>query len=55
MDNDEALVLLAAACKCQIDILERVIAIVLEHREVETLREENATLRKRVQQLEAKE
>jgi hypothetical protein len=46
MDHDEALVLLAAACKTQIDILERVIASVREHREIETLRQENETLRK---------
>ena len=42
MNDDEALILLAAACKCQIDILERVIAIVQEHWEVEALRQENS-------------
>ena len=40
-------------CHSQIDILQRFIAIV-QNRENETLRQENAALRKRVQQLEEK-
>jgi hypothetical protein len=52
MDNDEALILLAAACRSQIDMLEKFIAIAQRHREIETLPEENAELRR---QLEEKE
>lgn len=52
MENDEALVLLAAACHSQIEILKRFVAILQRFRENEALRQENAQLRQRVQQLE---
>jgi hypothetical protein len=54
MDNDEALVLLAAACRCQMDMLKKFIKFVERRRENEELRKENQTLPKRVQELETK-
>jgi hypothetical protein len=49
MNNDEALILLAQACKCQIDILERIIQLVQRERETEMLRAENEELRRRLE------
>jgi hypothetical protein len=49
VDNDEALVLLAAACRAQMDILEKFIAVLQRHREVEELRQENAELRRKLE------
>jgi hypothetical protein len=51
MDNDEALILLAASLRNQIDTLERFIKYIERHREAETLRAENAELRRKVQEL----
>jgi hypothetical protein len=54
MDNEDALILLAASLRNQIDTLERFIQFVERHREAEELRKENEALRKRVQELETR-
>jgi hypothetical protein len=51
MNNDEALILLAQACKCQIDILERIIKLCQQERETEKLRAENAELKRRISEI----
>jgi hypothetical protein len=53
MIDDEVLVLLAASCRAQLDILQQVIKIVERHRDAEQLKQENAELRKQLKELGA--
>jgi hypothetical protein len=48
---DQALILLAAAVRANIDVLERFIKFVQQHREAEELKKENAELRRRLSEL----
>jgi hypothetical protein len=52
MIEDEVLVLLAASCRAQLDVLQQVIKFVERHREAEELRKENEELKKKMKELE---